>query len=392
MDIIHYFEPYKGVVQSLPGVTAEEALGSQVLFYKGQSDWFVNFSGKVVIIGVPEARNSTDNRGCAHAPDAIRAYLYAFSGFSEQAAIGDAGNIRGNSLNDRYQALQETITFFNQRGVVVLVLGGSQDLTVSVVKGLLKLNPEIPVNIAIGDARLDIDPNGEDFSSQSWLSYLIKGFNRSIGDLVVFGTQKYLVSNNQDAFLSERFFEMIRLGELRGENISQVEIPIRDARIVSMDFRMIKGQPQLAAPISSPHGLEPYDACRIMRYSGMSNLVEVAGIFDTPVESGHEVNSVLAAEMAWHFIDGFYGRYMDQPDEEAGLYKKYVVPVEGMDEPLLFFRNTGNERWWFKAPLGASTEVAACSRDDYRQSLRNEVPAKWWRLFMRGTCRAKSND
>jgi arginase family enzyme len=387
VDILHYFEPYKGAMQSIPGVPSEEAFGSQVSFFKGQADWFASFKGEVVIIGVPESRNSTDNKGCEQAPDAIRAYLYALSAFGDPSLIGDAGNIRGNSLNDRYQALQEAITYFNGRGVVVLLLGGTQDLTVSMVKGVLQLNPERPVNLAVGDAMLDLDPQGDDFSSRSWLSYLVKEFNHRIDDLVVFGTQKYLISNKQEKFLKERFFEMVRLGELRGEAVAQVEIPLRDAQIVSLDFRMIKGQPQFASGIDSPHGLEPYDACRVMRYCGLSDEVRVAGIFEVPAEGGLKANFVLAAEMAWHFVDGFYGRFKDSPDENSDRYKKYVVPVEGMDEPLLFFRNTGNERWWFKAPLGVSKNIIACSREDYRQSLRNEIPGKWWRLFMRSSNR-----
>ncbi len=179
---------------------------------------------------------------------------------------------------------------------------------------------------------------------------------------------------------------------MRGEAISQVEIPLRDAQVVSMDFRIIKGQPQFAPDIESPHGLEPYDACRVMRYCGMSDQVTAAGIFEVPVESGSESNFVLAAEMAWHFVDGFYGRFNDSPDEDSAMYKKYVVPVEGMDEALLFFRNIRNERWWFKAPSGVSKEVLACSREDYRQSLRNEMPGKWWRLFMRCTYRDERKE
>lgn len=387
MDIVHYFEPYKGSVQSIPGVSSEEAFGSQVSFFKGQSDWFVSFKGKVVIMGVPESRNATDNKGCEQAPDAIRSFLYALSAFSDPTLIGDAGNIRGNSLNDRYQALQEAIAFFNARGVVVLVLGGTQDLTVSMVRGLLQGHPETPVSLAVGDAMLDIDIRGDDFSSRSWLSYLLKEFNHRVDDLVVFGTQKYLISNKQEKYLKERFFEILRLGELRGEAVSQVEVPLRDAQIVSLDFRMIKGQPQFADGIDSPHGLEPYDACRVMRYGGMSDQIAAAGIFEVPAEGGREANCILAAEMAWHFVDGFYGRFNDSPEEDSDRYKKYVVPVEGMDEPLLFFRNIRNERWWFKAPSGVSNEVLACSREDYRQALRNEIPGKWWRLFMRSSYR-----
>lgn len=386
MDIVHYFEPYRGVAKNLPGLIPEETFGSQVSFFKGQPDWFVSFNGKVVIMGVPESRNSADNKDCELAPDGIRSFLYGLSAFADPAAIGDAGNIRGNSLNDRYQALQEAIAFFNGRGVVVLLLGGTQDLTVPMIKGVLQMHPETPVNVVVGDAMLDLDPQGDDFSSRAWLSYLVKEFNRNLDDLVVFGTQKYLISNQQERYLKERFFEIMRLGELRGEAISQVEIPLRDAQVLSVDFRMIKGQPQFAPNIESPHGLEAHDACRVMRYGGMSDQVMAAGIFEVSA-SRSDVDFVLAAQMAWHFVDGFYGRYNDRPDEGSELYKKYVVPVEGMDEPLLFFRNTGNERWWFKTPKGMSKEVLACSREDYRQSLRNEIPGKWWRLFMRSTCR-----
>ncbi|GAO29873.1 arginase family protein [Geofilum rubicundum] len=392
MELSHYFEPYTGGMQTVPGINAEEALGCEISFYKGEAEWFENFSGRAVIIGVPESRNSVDNRACANAPDAIRPYLYGLSAFNEKGIFGDAGNIRGNGLNDRYQALQEAIVYFNGRGVTVLLLGGTQDLTVPVVKGRLKLHPERPVNIVVGDAMLDIDTRGEDFSSRSWLSYLIGSHDVRIDDLVVFGTQKYLISPAQEKFLKERFFEIIRLGELRGENISQLEIPVRDAQIVSIDFRMIKGQPQFTSDIQSPHGIEPYDACRILRYSGMSDQVMAAGIFDVPFEEDRKDTLVLAAEMVWHFMDGFYGRYSEQPEEDAEMYKKYVVPLDGLDHPLFFFRNTGNDRWWMKAPMGAVKEVVACSREDYRQSLRSEIPGKWWRLFMRNRCRDRNDD
>ena len=386
MDIIHYFEPFKGCIEAISGFYLEDAFESQISFFDGEAEWFADFKGEVVIIGVPESRNSPDNKGCSNAADNIRKYLYALSAFDEKLVIGDAGNLKGNSINDKYQALQEVITFFNSRGVVVLLLGGSQDLTLPVLKGMLDIDSRDSVNIAVGDAMLDIDSREEDFSSLSWLSFLINGLNLNLGDLTVFGTQKYLISNMQERFLKNNFFDILRLGELRGENISRVEVPLRDADLVSIDFRMIKGQPQFKSSIASPHGIDAHDACRVMRYCGMSDKVMTVGIFEVPNENiGYYNNYLLAAEMCWHFIDGFLGRQNDAPDDYSGKYKKYIVPLEGLDKPLVYYQNIVNERWWFNDPLGDLNEVIACNREDYRLSLRNEIPSKWWRLFMRKT-------
>ncbi len=377
----HYFEPYKGHIATIPGLSGDERLNACVSFYKGQSDWFTNATFKVVIIGASEARNSVDNKACDKAPDKIRHYLYALSSLSEGLQIGDAGNIRGNSLNDRYRALQEAVSWFVRRNIAVLVIGGSQDLTLPMAKGLLEGRKEGTINLAVGDAVLDIDVNSEDFSSRSWLSYLINELGSKLEDLVVFGTQAYLCSDSQRRFLDSRHYEMQRLGDLRGDNIRNSETLLRDAQAVSIDFRMIKNQPQFGSDLISKHGIEPFDICRILRYAGISERVAVTGIFDVYLDENAESNAMLAAQMLWHFLDGFLGRAHDYPDEESGRYRQYLVPVEGLDEVLSFCRNSENDRWWMKAPQQEGQRWVACSRDDYRMASRNEIPTKWWRLF-----------
>ena len=60
----HYFEPYKGHIATIPGLSGDERLNACVSFYKGQKDWFTNATFKVVIIGASEARNQLANKAC----------------------------------------------------------------------------------------------------------------------------------------------------------------------------------------------------------------------------------------------------------------------------------------------------------------------------------------
>ena len=48
----------------------------------------------LAIIGVEDDRSSTNNKGCAHAPDAVREYFYQLAEGSFQSKIADLGNIR----------------------------------------------------------------------------------------------------------------------------------------------------------------------------------------------------------------------------------------------------------------------------------------------------------
>lgn len=382
MDIVHYLEPYKPIRTTIPGISHEESLAERVSFFGGGEDWFRNANFQIVIIGVPESRNGADNRGCDAAPNQIRRWLYAHRGDNLEVTIGDAGNVLGKSINDRYHALSDVITYFRNLKSVVVVLGGSQDLSMPIFKALKGISDN--VNLVAADAMLDVDVANEDFSSRSWLSHLVADYATSLSNLSVIGIQNYIVSGSQEGFVTNRFFEILRLGQIRGNDIDKTEVPLRDAHFFSFDFRVIKEQPQIMDEVLSPHGLEPHEACRICRYAGMGEQINVFGLFDVPgSKSELKNNDLLAAQLVWHFIEGLAGRFGDYPNRSIDAYKYYVVPFEGEDPGLEFFHNQENGRWWMRVPADNGSVVMACSRDDYRKALKKEYPDRWWRSFMR---------
>ncbi|ASB49397.1 arginase family protein [Alkalitalea saponilacus] len=377
MEIFHYFEPCNFTSAAIPGIDIQESLKEQVSFFNGKKEWFKDFEYDLILMGVPESRNGADNLSSKNSPDEIRSWLYSLRGFESEVSIADLGNIRGNTLNDRYHALEEAVDFLRSKGSVVLILGGTQDLSWSVYKALSK---ESECSIAIADALIDADAKGEDFTSRSWISFLLQQAEIIPEDLTVFGVQNYLVSPSQEQIITSKFFDIVRLAEIRGDGIEKCEAILRDSDFFSMDFRVIRDQPQFHDKKMSPHGCEPYEACRIMRYAGYSDRLKVVGLFEMPADT-EGANSILGAELIWHFIDGYCGRVYDFPACSVDAYKCYVVQFDEFEEGIKFYRNLNNNRWWMEV----NQKIVSCYYDDYRRALKKEFPEKWWRLYLKST-------
>ncbi len=389
MEITHYLEPVEATWDLVPGISHNESLGSLVSFFKGDKNWFRKISPQIVIFGVPEDRNGIDNRGCAQSPDAIRKLLYGLRGFGPDLVIGDAGNVRGQGINDRYQALKEVAEWFIGQGSVVVVLGGTQDLTYPLFNALSSINKHI--NVVVGDAMIDLDVSNNDFSSRAWLNRIIGSEETCLNDLTIFGVQNYLVSSAQESLIHEKHFDIIRLGEVRGTGIIKTEVPLRDSHLVSVDMRMVIGQHQFNEKVCSPHGIEPFEACQLSRYSGLSDQLKIFGLFEVIGDDKLGViNISLASQMIWHFIDGFINRFEDFPIRSLDEYKFYVVHLEEFGEGLKFYQNPINGRWWMEVPSETGTVVVACEYEDYSKALHKELPEKWWRFFLK--CRGGSME
>lgn len=376
-EIHHYFEPYAKDFLQLPNFTKEEALGEGVSFNDGEKEWFLNVKTGVVIIGVPESRNGADNHLCSRSPDEIRYWLYSLKHL-DGISIYDAGNLKGNKVKDRYKALQESVEFFYDKEVVLVVIGGTHELTIPLAKALSLKKDQ--THLVIGDALLDVG-NKEDFTSRNWLHSLLN-FSKAEKNLKTdfFALQNYLVPNSGIEFLEESKSEVLWLGEILTHEITKMEVVMRQADLASIDFRCIENQPQWSDAVISPHGLTNNAACAVSRYAGLSDKLKVFGLFETVSKSEiRNSETVLAGQMIWHFIEGVAKRYNDYPVASPDNYKVYYVPIESLGESLKFYQNPLNNRWWISVTNDEKEELVACSFEDYKQSLQNEIPDRWIR-------------
>jgi hypothetical protein len=378
--INRYLEPYIKQPFNSVGLQKEETLGDEVAFYDGSADWFTNVAPGMVLVGVEESRNAFDNKSCDKAPAVIRQWLYSMRGFIDGSVICDAGNVRGNKVVDRYNALREVSSFFLQKKAVVIVLGGSQELTRSLVEALSLEQQEL--SLMVVDAMVDAGESG-DFSSRSWLSQELFSSTASQINLTVAGLQNFLVSNKETDFLAVQNAEVLGLGQIRRELMQNIEVPFRDADITSIDFRVLANQP-LIEGVLSPQGIDNYDACAMCRYAGLSDRLKIFGLFETPFSPRRkDGNGWLAAQMIWHFMEGVNNRFYDYPVASTDSYRSYMVAVNGINEPLKFYQNPVNDRWWVVVGDNNGKEkLVACAPSDYQRALQNELPDKWWHYYV----------
>ena len=85
---------------------------------------------KIVILGVEESRNANNNIGSAAAPNAIRKQFYRLYFHENMPKIADIGNLKiGQQIGDTYFVLGEIVAKLVENDIIVVILGGSQDLT-----------------------------------------------------------------------------------------------------------------------------------------------------------------------------------------------------------------------------------------------------------------------
>jgi arginase family enzyme len=331
-----------------------------------------NEKTRVAILGIPESRLSR-LEGLESAPDIIREQLYQLTSVPDVSLIADVGNVRpGNTPADTYAAVRMVIESLASRGIQVLVLGGSQDLTLPLLEGLKKEEP----TLTVVDDRPDYQSDQEFGTDENFLEKL-KPDTR----LRLLGTQAYFSPLDKTDDLRRRYRGMLLpLGDLR-ENIRESEPMLREADVISFDFGALKAHEAPGQQRLSPNGLYGEEACQLAWYAGMSTRLNITGIFGySPSLDRQRWGAMMAAQMAWYFLKGASRQKEEEPQAEASDFLHYMVPVEGLDEPIVFLKHPVTGRWWMEVNPKKNEEVRiACSENDYLLARKNEIPERWIR-------------
>jgi arginase family enzyme len=384
MELTDLFKPVEVRPWSVPGIMPGERICDWVfqLHELSGDEWK---GVDVAILGIDEGSNSPGNHGCALGPSFMRKYLYGLKENSRQLKILDLGNLLGNTLKDKYFALQEAVMMLSQEGIPTLILGGSQEFTVPVVKGIAKVK-DTPV-VSIVDSLVNLSENSSDFSSQNFLSYLIQESALKKMRMYFLGLQKYFMGQAHHDFVCDHCFQVLRLGELRGELLKEAEPVFRDSDVVSFDASAIQYASMPAQMYPMPNGFSASEACQFSWYAGMSDCNKIFCIFEiNPEMDGSNTGIFLGAQMAWHYLEGLCFRHKDYPLRDIESYTIFHVAMDELSEGLRFFYNPENQRWWVELPLNEGKQIVACSESDYRLVKNNEVPEKWWNLFAKSDC------
>ncbi len=389
MELSNYFEPIDTAVVDYHSSEFRAMLGDDIVAYT-EGGWFPDIGDSgIVLLGVKEDRNSVDNRGCAAAPDHIRRYLYRLAKPHADMRIADLGNIApGAEARDTYFALIEALHPLLEKGMTVVVLGGSDDLVFPIYKAYEVLGRVI--NICSVDSRFNLE-GGEEINSNNYLQHIILQQPNYLFDYVNLGYQTYFVGQEMIQLMEELKFSTKRLGEAQS-NMIGAEPMVRYSDVVAVDISAVRQSDAPANAAPSPHGFYGEQLCQIARFAGMSDKTSTFGLFEmNPRHDRDGQTAHMMAHVVWHFIEGYHYRLNDFPHRDKQHYKRYTVEMREQGLDIVFYKSLKSDRWWMEVPCDDSERRARyqrhtlipCSYADYQRAMENEIPELWWHYYNR---------
>ncbi len=324
----------------------------------------------IVLVGINESRG-TGAATILHGPDAIRKELYQLHSWHSDVHIADIGNIKmGAKLSDSYAAVQTVLAELMRHNKLVVLLGGSHDLTLAQYYAYKELGQMIEATVidAIIDLRGESALRSENFLMEMLTSEPI--YARHYNHI---GFQSYFVHPRMLETMDKLHFDCYRVGVAR-DQIDEMEPVIRNSNLLSIDLSAVKHS-DVPGSSFSPNGFTGEDTCMLMRYAGMSPELSTLGIYGYRADfDDQQLTAKQAAQMIWYFIDGKSRSKQESLPEEKQNFNEFHTAFTEIDTTFYQSKKTG--RWWMQLP---SKKLIACSYKDYVNASNNEIPERWLR-------------
>jgi len=326
----------------------------------------------VVLVGCGEWRGEEDHVQYVDSAQAIRKELYAMYHWHEGIEIGDLGNIRqGSSANDSAAALRMVLQSLDEAGKLVVIIGGSHDLTLQQYE-VFKRKEQL-ATATIADLFIDLQES-ESLSAKGFLMDMFTDSPNFLAHFNLVGFQSYYAHPKMLETLDKLRFDFYRVGRLK-ENIEEIEPVIRDSDFFSFDISCIKYSEAPANIKGSPNGLTGEEACILARFAGMSEKLSTFGIYGLNASlDRHNMTAKLIAQMLWYFVDGIHLKRSEATLDMLDEFFQYHVSFTENDTLFLKSKRTG--RWWMKMQEGV---YVPCTYSDYVQASNNDMPERWLR-------------
>jgi formiminoglutamase len=380
-DLSIYFEPISTVNSHNHGT-----IGYAIQTYT--TNFPTLTKGGMALLYVPEFRGDT-TISPAEFDDGFRSFFYALNtGIDWNAPLFDLGNILpGNELSDTYFAVSQVVAELVKNGIIPIVIGGSQDLTLAMFKGYSQL--EQMVNLCCIDHALDLGDPENNPTADGFLSHLLMQRPCYLFNHANIGLQAPFAAKAELDLFEKLYFDVCRLGEYNAD-FRKAEPLLRNSDILSVDFKSIKAADLQHAAYSLPNGFYAEQICQIAKYAGLSDKLSTLGVFNFYPSTSSLCAAQLLAQIIWYFIDGVAHRKGDFPVGSKKDYTKFSVQLNDFKEAIVFYKSNKSERWWMEVPYppksGAMYErhhMVPCDSRDYELAMQNEMPDLWWKTYQK---------
>ena len=334
-------------------------------------------STNVCVIGLDEYRNSFF-QSATQDLDSIRREFYKLKFSNWKLSISDLGNLpNGNTVDDTYHALYEICKELLSKKIVLIIIGGSNDLIYPIFKSFDSYSNK--VNIVSIDNQFDLYQESELVSGRTYMNKIIIDDSNSLNDFTNIGYQRHLCSHDELQLMEKLFFEYISLGEI-SENNMKAEPIMRNSNIVGFDMKSLSFSASFDQTQGNPNGIDPRLACILTKYAGQSNKTNFLGLFEL---SNNKVSSKLYSEIIWYFLDGVDKRIIESDFNDSQTFNKYIVQTSGRD--IIFYKSKISEKWWMLVDTSKNKSISylPCLESDYLEALNDNIPIRWLKATKR---------
>jgi len=363
---LEYFSPVKFEIIDYVNNLDNNQLGSK-LKINGRDNLNSFESLDIVIFSVNEYRFNSAIRKSFNANKDFRKKLYSLYYGNWDLNIYDFGDLEnGNLVSDTQFALSKILEFFSKNKILVITIGGSQNLLFDIYSSLKETLQKI--NLVSVDNKIDFSNNNESF-----LHKIIMDENNKLANFSNIGYQKHLTSVPENKLLDKMYFESINLGKIK-YNVAEAEPVLRDSDIVSFNINSVKAG-ELNNAHQYPNGLSSYELCSLSRFSGLSSRVNIVSYFENWDLS---IMNSLLAESAWYVIDGYATRINENPLNDTNDFIYYHIELDNYK--FKFYRSKLSDRWWVEflndEIISIEKDIISCTFDDYNNCKNSVIPER----------------
>ena len=379
---LDYLEPVSmEVLETINGLP-DHVLGKKLEIFTNDSGLPDILNVKICLIFINETRNSYYQISKFNS-NKFRKEFYKLYPGNWNFKIADFGDLPcGKNVEDTYFALSEICNELKKTNTIPVIIGGSQDLTISLYESFLKF--EKLINIVSVDNRFDFTQGENLISSRSYMNDIITKSPNRLNNFTNLGYQTYLIAQEELDLMDKLFFDSFRLGEVLND-LKITEPVFREADIVSFDMKVLNSVTDGTLLKGMPNGLDSRAICAMSRYAGISDRLSVVGFFDLPDNSFF---LKLFSEVLWYFIEGFQCRFDEYPVTINQGFKKYNVSMS--DREILFYKSIKSGRWWMEMDnknhvdnKTKSSTLISCTHQDYLDACNDILSDRWWKATKR---------
>ncbi len=377
-----YLHPVSTEVMETIECLPDHVLGRNIEIFTEESGLPDILDIKICLIFLTETRSSYYNLPKFDSNEFRKTFYKLYPG-NWNFKIADFGDMpSGKNVEDTYFALSEICSELKQNNTIPVIIGGSQDLTLSLYESLT--NSDNLINIVSVDNRFDFTQGEDLISSRSYMNDIITKNPSKLNNFTNLGYQTYLIAQEELDLMDKLFFDSFRLGEILND-LKITEPIFREADLVSFDMKVLSSLTDGTLLEGMPNGLDSKAICTMSRYAGISDRLSVVGFFDLP---NNTFFFKLFSEILWYFIEGFHCRFDEHPVIITPNFKKYNVSMS--DREMIFYKSTKSGRWWMEIDnknymdnKTKSSTLLSCTHQDYLDACNDILSDRWWKATKR---------